>query len=415
MRSNRLAGILATLVLCGASGACGGSATSPSTGAPAGSVVAPVGSAAAGPSGVGAGSAGGPAVATSSPTGGEIPGPATVDTPAPTAVETPPLTPSAPPSAFAIDPVHAADLAVSGTGGGVAVTTGTAIAAVYVPAGSAPAGTTWKVLPLSAAPAGVRKPLSPGIYVDTAGTEPTAECLIAFALPGKVSADATIVRIADDGATTTVVATTRVERNGRTELSAAVDGFSAYTTAEEDAKARDQAAVEAAKKRGKQSDWTIKASGTETQHNQGWTFNYEFDFFASGGGVGQGGLYKGHASLSIEGKYKGPVSIVKSFGKLSAIGRDQAMTFALEAPELASLIDGSPVDASGAGGKGTMKMKGMGSLDITATGPTVKGSYNKNAKATSNVPFTIVIRGDAVQVEIPKVGIFGGLILRTSK
>ncbi len=63
-----------------------------------------------------------------------------------------------------------------------------------------------------------------------------------------------------------------------------------------------------------------------------------------------------------------------------------------------------------------MKLDGMGSLDIAAIGPTVSGKYDKNnAKGSGSVPFTITVKGEDVQIEIPKVGIFPGKILRTGK
>jgi hypothetical protein len=60
-------------------------------------------------------------------------------------------------------------------------------------------------------------------------------------------------------------------------------------------------------------------------------------------------------------------------------------------------------------------MKGMASLGIVAVGPTASGSYNKSVKAGDPVPFTILVKGEDVQIEIPEVGIFPGKILRTTK
>jgi hypothetical protein len=219
------------------------------------------------------------------------------------------------PSAFKADEAKAAKLDITAKGGGVAVASGDAKAAVSVPAGAAAAGSTWRVVPLTTAPAGVKKPLCPGVYIDTAGIKPTGPCAIGFSLPGTASPDATIVRISEDGKSTEIVPTQRIVRGGRTVLTASVDGFSPYTTSEEDAAARDKASVDKAKAKGQQVDWTIKAGGKETKTNEGWTFNYELDLFASGGGVDRSGAYKGHSSLSLDGKYKGPASIVKSFGK----------------------------------------------------------------------------------------------------
>lgn len=322
------------------------------------------------------------------------------------------------PAAFKADAAKAVDLAITDKGGGTAVAVGDAKAAVSVPPGSAKAGATWKVVPLTEAPAAVKKPLSAGVYVDVAGAAPTGLCAVGFSLPGTASPDAAIVRISDDGKSTEVVATTRIVTGGRTLLSAYVDGFSAYTTSEEDAAARDKAFVEGEKKRGKTVDWTIKAGGTETREVEGWKFTYELDLFASGGGTEQGGTYKGHSMLSVDGKYtaKDMPAFIKTFGKVNGIGRDQALTFTMIDPSLGYLLGPGAPDDPQVDAYGTMKLEGMGSLDIRATAPNVKGQYTKNnVQGSGGVPFTIAVKGEDVQVEIPDVGIFPGKILRTSK
>jgi hypothetical protein len=324
--------------------------------------------------------------------------------------------PAGVPAVFKTDPAAAARLTVGSSGGGAAVRLGEATAAVLVPAGAAADGAVWTITPLTEAPSGVKKPLSTGVYVDASSAPPSKPCLIGFALPGNAPKNATIVRISDDGKSTEIVPTNRITAGGRTLLTASVDGFSPYTTSEEDKAAIDKAFVDRAKARGKQVDFTIKAGGKEAQTNEGWTFNYEFDLFASGGGVDVGGLYKGHAMLSVDGKYKGPASIVKSFGKLSGIGRDQNLQFWIVDASLADLLTGESVGDPTVAGAGTMNLKGMGSLDISAVGPTARGRYNKNnVKGSGGVPFTILVNGDDVQIEIPKVGIFPGKILRTTK
>jgi len=309
-----------------------------------------------------------------------------------------------------------ADLAITAEGAGVAVRSGDATAAVYVPAGAAKAGETWHITPLKTAPAGATKALCPGVYVDTAGADPTAPCSIGFSLPGTASPDACIVKLAEDGTIAEVMATTRVQSGGNTLLTAYVDGFSPYTTAEEDAAARDQAFVDRAKAKGQQVDWTIKAGGTETQTNEGWTFEYELDFFASGGGEGMGGFYNGHGYLSIEGKYKEDLGIVQGLGKISGIGRDDKLRFTICDAVLADLLTGESVGEPVIAGAGVMNAKGMGSLNISAVAPNVKGQYDKNnVQGADAVPFTIKVTGEDVQIEIPNVGIFPGKILRTTK
>lgn len=308
------------------------------------------------------------------------------------------------------------DLAVTADGGGVAVETGDAKAAVSVPAGAVAAGTTWKVVPLASAPSLAEKALCPGIYVDTAGTEPSAPCAVGFSLPGTASPNACIVKLAEDGSIAEVMATTRVETGGRTLLTAYVDGFSAYTTAEEDAAARDQAFVDRAKAKGQQVDWTIKAGGTETQNNMGWKFEYELDMFASGGDVGMGGQYKGHGYLSIKGEYTENMGIVQGFGKISGMGRDENLTFYVIDAPLADLLTGESVGDPIVGGAGIMHAKGMASLNMSAVAPNVKGQVDKNnIEGDSPMPFRIEIAGEDVKIYIDNVGIFPGKILRTTK
>jgi len=319
------------------------------------------------------------------------------------------------PAAFDAASSGAVDLDITADGGGVAIASGDATAAIHVPAGAATAGASWRVTPLATAPDGVKKPLCPGVYVDTKEASPSGMCSIGFALPGKASENATIVKISEDGLSSEIVPTERMETGGMTILTAYVDGFSPYTTAEEDAAARDQAFQDRAKAKGQEVDWTIKAGGTETQTNEGWTFNYELDFFASGGGAGMGGAYDGHASLSIDGEYEGQMSIVSSFGTVKGIGRDQKLRFWIVDAPLASLLTGEDVGDPVVSGSGKMNMEGMGSLNIVATAPNVKGQVDKTAEGGEPLPFTILVNGEDVQIEIPNCGIFPGKILRTTK
>ena len=311
----------------------------------------------------------------------------------------------------------ATDLAITAEGGGAGVSTGDGYAAVSVPAGAAAAGATWKVTPLAKAPAGVTSPLCPGIYVDTAGSEPTTWCAVGFSIPGTASPDATIVKLADDGTVAEIVPTSRMDYGERTFLTAYVDGFSAYTTAEEDQAARDQAFQDRAKAKGQQVDWTIKVLGTETQNNQGWEFIYDLDLFASGGDVGVGGLYKGTCVFSVKGKYVENLGIVQGLGDISGGVRDDDVQFWIVDAALADLLTGESVGSPIVSGVGEINGQGFGNLNIYASGPTVSGEYHSGPVSGSDpVRFTITVKTfEDVQVEIPNVGIFPGKILRTTK
>jgi hypothetical protein len=321
------------------------------------------------------------------------------------------------PEAFAGDADKAADLEVTADGGSAVVVSGDATVALNVPAGAAPDGAAWVVTPLLEAPDGVERALCPGVYVDTAGGDPTDWCAIGFSLPGSALPNATIVRLADDGTVAEIIPTARMEYGDRTFLTGYVDGFSAYTTSEEDAAARDKAAVDRANAKGQQVDWTLKVAGTETQEISGWTFSYEVDIFASGGDVGQGGTYTGTAMLYVEGTYSGPETpYYQTMGSINAIGRDQALTFTMIDPPLASLLTGVGGDMPAA--DGVMNLTGMADLSISATG--VQGEQGQvgenDVESTDAVDFTLkVTTFEDVQLEIDNVGIFAGKILRTTK
>lgn len=323
------------------------------------------------------------------------------------------------PKAFDLEKSAAKELAVTAEGGGVGLSTGETYAAVYVPAGAAPDGSKWTVTPLAEAPKGVENALCPGVFVDTAGEAPTDWCSIGFSLPGAAPAGATIVKLAEDGTVAEVVATTRMDYGGRTFLTAYVDGFSGYTTADEDQASRDKAWTDQAEKKGQRPDWTIKAVGSENQEIQGWKFTYELDMFASGGGIGQGGQYTGHAMFSVDGTYDDAGAYAPYFttaGAINAVGRDQALTFTMIDPPLASLLTGAGGDMPFA--EGTMNLEGMGDFSISAEGMQgERGGVDKqDIQTTSPVAFTIkVTTFEDVQVEIENAGIFPGKILRTAQ
>lgn len=319
------------------------------------------------------------------------------------------------PDALKADEAGAKDLRVTADGGGVGVTTGEAYAAVYVPAGAAEAS-TWSVMPLAEAPAGVDKPLCPGVFVDTAGAEPTDWCSIGFSLPGTASEDATIVKLADDGSVAEVIPTTRMEWGERTFLTAYVDGFSAYTTAEEDAAARDKAFVDRAKAKGQQVDWTVKVIGQETQEVQGWKFIYDLDIFASGGDVGMAGVYKGTCLLSMTGTYEENLGIVQGLGDISGGIRNDNFEFVIIDYQLADLLTGESIGEPTTCSSGYITGEGFGNLNIYASAPNVQGEYHSGPVSGSEpLSFDMIVTGEDVQVEVRDVGIFPGKILRTTK
>lgn len=94
----------------------------------------------------------------------------------PTAAPTPEPTPAptpAPPAAFELTGPEAL-LPVTADGGGVALDSGTARAAVRCPGGAFAAGTTLRIHALGAPPAASGKALTPGIWIDLPGPSPPA-------------------------------------------------------------------------------------------------------------------------------------------------------------------------------------------------------------------------------------------------
>ncbi len=313
-------------------------------------------------------------------------------------------------SVFALDTGATTEMKITDAGGGVAVDSTGGKAAVWAPPGAAD-GATWKVTPITEAPAGVEGIVVPGVYVDVAGTEPAKPCSVGFAIAGPAPTGATVVKYAEDGKSWEVVPSVVTTQGATTLVTAQVDGFSAYGLGD-----ADQARIDAARARGKDVDWTIKVVGTETQENQGWTFTYDLDLFASGGDVAQGGIYKGYATLTVDGKYSENFGgIVQGLGDIKASARDDALTFIIIDEPLADLLTGAPVGDPIIAGAGVMKGKGMGSLNISATGPNASGQVNDDVTGDSPVAFKIEVKGEDVQVEIDNVGIFPGKILRTEK
>ena len=199
---------------------------------------------------------------------------------------------------------------------------------------------------------------------------------------------------------------------------AEVDGFSAYGLGDGGDASAGGGTAAGNNAGGKQVDWTVKVIGTETQEDQGLKLTYDLDFFASGGGVGQGGHYKGHGQIVMVGKYDESLGgIVKALGDIKATARDDNLSFTVCDASLANLLTGN--DAGNEDGvlrgSGIFHGKAEGTLALSATGPTASGKVDKTANGDSPLPFTIEIAGEDAKIEVANMGIFGGKILRTEK
>lgn len=322
-------------------------------------------------------------------------------------------------SAFSLDDGRAIDVRVGAKGAGGVLGSGTGKAAIWVHGGVAP-DATWKLTPITKAPEGVKGILVPGVYVDTAGAEPSGTCSVGFLLPGTLPEGATVVKYAADGKSWTPVPSVVVTASASRIVVAEVDGFSAYGLGDGGSSTGAGAGSNANSNSGsgKQVDWTVKVIGTETQENQGLKLTYDLDFFASGGGVGQGGTYKGHGQIVMVGKYDETLGgIVKALGDIKATARDDNLSFTICDAPLADLLTGNEVNTEDGvlRGSGIFQGKTQGTLALSATGPNAKGQVDKTTNGDSPLPFKIECIGEDVKVEIANMGIFGGKVLRTEK
>lgn len=323
-------------------------------------------------------------------------------------------------SVFDLADDKAVDVQVGAKGAGAVVASGEGKAAIWVHGGAAPEA-TWKVTPIASAPEGVPGVLVPGVYIDTAGAEPTGPCSVGFLYPGTLPAGATVIKYAEDGSSFEVVPSVVVTASGSPIVVAEVDGFSAYGLGDGTGAGGGGGSSDADSNNssGKQLDWTIKVIGSETQDAQGWKFQYDLDFFASGGsGVTKAGNYKGHGQIVMVGSYDETLGgIVKGLGDIKATARDDNLTFAVVDAPLADLLTGNSVESEDGvlRGSGMFRGKTQGTLGISATGPNVSGKVDKTANGDSPVPFTIEVAGGDVKVEVKNMGIFGGKILQTEK
>jgi hypothetical protein len=317
--------------------------------------------------------------------------------------------PSGPPG-FDLDHAAATSLAIGTNGGRASVPSGTWTAMVAVPAGAAPSGAAWKLIPLRVAPAGIPEALAPGLYVDEAGQPPTGDCLVAFHTRGKADPDATIFRLSEDGTSAELVATDRQQGDASTILLAEVSGFSSYGVGKGSAAARDKAKRERNKQR--KSHYVISVHDKVSFAVQDWKFSATLDMNLAGGGSTLGGNYKGPATLLFTGKYNKVLGgIIQGLGKIhwQGKGTTAAYLFGDLAP-LVPLDDSDlPYQMEDVSGYGSFTIKGAGALDALARAPA--GTYKAPGipvKDGVKMPFRINVTGAKVTVEIANLGEFSG-------
>ncbi|MBA3019821.1 hypothetical protein [Propionicimonas sp.] len=324
----------------------------------------------------------------------------------------PPPSVVAPPG-FDLDSAAAVPLAIGADGGNATLTSGEWTAVVSVPGGSAPAGANWTLTPLRTAPGGLVDALAPGIYVDEAGQAPTGDCVIAFAVKGKPHADASIVKLADDGSVAEVVATVRQETKGGTLLLAEVTGFSPYSVAKASAAARKTAK----QKRDKQAKklYVISVHDSVKFTKADWKLEFTLDLDLAGGSANSSGAYTGNATLSVTGQYTKDLGVHKGKGKIkgSAKGTGNAFLVGLPLAPLPPLGDDFPYQMEEPTGTGTMSLASSGSLSVSADTPQGPASIPvMSVNGKDLVPYRIKVEGTNVTVEIANVGEFSGHLVK---
>jgi hypothetical protein len=332
------------------------------------------------------------------------------DLPSATGTSSVPVAPSGP-AGVDLDTAATTALTIGADGGHATVTTGTWTAMVVVPAGSASAGSSWTVTPLRTAPAGVADALSPGLYVDDAGQPPTGDCLIGFSTPGTADPDATIVKLAIDGASSELVATYRKDTKGATLLVARVGGFSTYGVGKGTKAARDAAKKKQSKQQG---HYSISVHDKVSFTKDGWRFSFTLDLNLAGGGTSSGGNYKGKATLLFTGRYKETLGgIITALGNPDWEGRGSATALLFgELGALTDLKNGLPYEMDDISGTGSATLKGTGRFKASASGPIGSMSTGKQIKNGVELPYLINVDGDKVTVEVANVGEFSGHLVR---
>jgi hypothetical protein len=318
------------------------------------------------------------------------------------------------PSGVDLNAAAAVPLIIGPSGGHATVPSGDWTVVVSVPGGSAPAGAHWTMSPLKTAPTAVADALTPGVYVDEAGQAPTGDCLIGFAMKGKPSAEASIVRLAADGTNAEVVATVRQETKNGALLLAEVTGFSAYTVAKTTPAARKTAQDQRAKQAKKL--YAIRVHDKARFTKLDWKFEFVLDLELTGGSADASGNYTGNATLTVTGAYtKDLGGVIQGQGKVkgSAKGAATATLTGLQLGTLLPLDDDFPYQMEEPTGVGTMALASKGALKISVDTPQGAGSIPViKADGKDVAPYRLKVEGTKVTVEIAQVGEFEGKLVK---
>jgi len=291
------------------------------------------------------------------------------------------------------------------------VALGTATAAVRCPPGAVPADAGWRLIALASAPTSVKNALAPGVWVDTAGAEPSGPCEIGFALAGTVPTNATIVHL-DAAGGSTIVATQRLEAGDRTVLWAPVDGFTGFTVTTAGAKALGAAGDKATNAKRKQpkppkSTKSIEVKGTFVDTYESYRFIYTLTLSMS---AAQGSwTFRGTAKLSfkteVDESFDGPLT-----GDYKLTGEMTDSKAILEFPDsemLAALV-GNPTPEPQVA-SGYLIGPGKGALSAKIAGPGgLSGSTKLDTSGDVMLDIKAVIVGDVVTVTIQNKLTFKG-------
>ncbi len=179
------------------------------------------------------------------------------------------------------------------------------------------------------------------------------------------------------------------------------------------------------------ANWTIDINDTVKVDSQGLPIEYKLQFKATkNNGTAPVGDFKGSGAVDMKADFSKvaglPESVVKVSGGVNGTFNASNVSFRVDKvydDPNANNKDGDDIKPVPLGkmrtedlkdtdfyGQGTIKFSGNGNLDITATGPTAQGHFDKSANGSEALPFTIKITGATATMTISKLGTFKGTV-----
>jgi hypothetical protein len=272
---------------------------------------------------------------------------------------------------------------------------------ISFPQGSLKANATLQAIPVLKAPI-ADAVLVPGFSLQDKATGKGPElqfpALLTMLVNKELPATTSLVRYKDDGSGYDVVATTVVTKDGATQLSAQVDGFSAYGAMGLTQKQIDEA--NAARKREARYNWVIYVKDKSDVPGAPVKQTVSVNLKASNTSGSMLGTYKGSATAKTtndgavgEGMLKATASSGSSDltfdlgGALAPLTNDSDSDL-----PLAPLTKGGPEFI----GSGTISMSTSGNAKVTGKGRTASGGFTND----STVPIEVYVTGPLVRLAV---------------